>query len=159
MLAMDEHRGRIIIHPTVEVAGSIRRSSGHCLFCENSLGNLLPKPVEQVIIRHREFCAGFRDRVLGNPRFLVVLAIEFAMGASAKWSAEVQARGEKFWPVRWLPRPGFIHPGATAHLLSVLSCTVPIQDRRCRRRSGRTMESYPTVLNCVHCFSPALSST
>ena len=43
---------------------------------------------------------GFRDRVLGNPRFLVVLAIEFAMGASAKWSAEVQARGDKFWPVR-----------------------------------------------------------
>lgn len=50
--------------------------------------------------------AGFRDRVLGNPRFLVVLAIEFAMGASAKWSAEVQARGDKFWPVRcrsWTP--------------------------------------------------------
>lgn len=38
--------------------------------------------------------------MLGNPRFLVVLAIEFAMGASAKWSAEVQARGDKFWPVR-----------------------------------------------------------
>ena len=40
--------------------------------------------------------------MLGNPRFLTVLAIEFAMGASAKWSAEVQARGDKFWPVRWL---------------------------------------------------------
>ena len=38
--------------------------------------------------------------MLGNPRFLVVLAIEFAMGGSAKWSAEVQARGDKFWPVR-----------------------------------------------------------
>ena len=55
-------------------------------------------------------CAGFRDRVLGNPRFLVVLAIEFAMGASAKWSAEVQARGEKFWPVSRLLCPGLGSP-------------------------------------------------
>ena len=49
---------------------------------------------------------GFRDRVLGNPRFLVVLAIELAMGASAKWSAEVQTRGDKFWPVRADHQPG-----------------------------------------------------
>ena len=38
--------------------------------------------------------------MLGNPRFLVVLAIELAMGSSAKWSAEVQTRGKQFWPVR-----------------------------------------------------------
>jgi hypothetical protein len=53
--------------------------------------------------------------VLGNPRFLVVLAIEFAMGASAKWSAEVQARGEKFWPVRWALCPGHGALKAPAH--------------------------------------------
>jgi len=38
--------------------------------------------------------------VLGNPRFLVVLAIELIMGVTAKWSAEVQARGDQFWQVR-----------------------------------------------------------
>lgn len=42
-----------------------------------------------------------RDRILGNPRFLLVLAIEEAMGVSAKLSAEVNARGDNFqkvWP-------------------------------------------------------------
>ena len=48
-------------------------------------------------------CAGFRDRVLGNPRFLVVLAIELVMGVTGKWSAEVQARGDKFWQARASP--------------------------------------------------------
>ncbi|KAK9824347.1 hypothetical protein WJX72_009595 [[Myrmecia] bisecta] len=39
----------------------------------------------------------FRDRVLGNPRFLLVLAIEEALGVAAKMSAEVQSRGDDFW--------------------------------------------------------------
>eukprot|EP01025_Chloroclados_australasicus_P035725 TRINITY_DN3637_c0_g2_i5.p1 TRINITY_DN3637_c0_g2~~TRINITY_DN3637_c0_g2_i5.p1 ORF type:complete len:306 (+),score=31.03 TRINITY_DN3637_c0_g2_i5:16-933(+) len=39
---------------------------------------------------------GFRERVLGNPRFLLVLAIEEAIGCSAKFSAEVKTRGDKF---------------------------------------------------------------
>lgn len=42
---------------------------------------------------------GFRDRILGNPRFLLVLAIELAMGVSAKTSAEMKARGDKFGKV------------------------------------------------------------
>ena len=40
---------------------------------------------------------GFRDRVLGNPRFLLVLAIEEAIGCSARMAGEVQGRGERFW--------------------------------------------------------------
>lgn len=40
---------------------------------------------------------GFRDRVLGNPRFLLVLAIEEAIGCSARMAGEIQGRGEKFW--------------------------------------------------------------
>lgn len=39
---------------------------------------------------------GFRDRIMGNPRFLLVLTIELAMGVSAKTSAEIKARGDKF---------------------------------------------------------------
>ena len=52
-----------------------------------------------------------RDRILGNPRFLLVLAIEEAMGVSAKLSAEVNARGDNFKKVRRavtacsMPRP------------------------------------------------------
>lgn len=38
----------------------------------------------------------FRDRMLGNPRFLMVLAIEEAIGVAAKWSAEVKSRGDNF---------------------------------------------------------------
>lgn len=38
----------------------------------------------------------FRDRMLGNPRFLMVLAIEEAIGVAAKWSAEVNSRGDRF---------------------------------------------------------------
>ena len=37
-----------------------------------------------------------RDRMLGNPRFLMVLAIEEAIGVAAKWSAEVNSRGDRF---------------------------------------------------------------
>jgi len=40
---------------------------------------------------------GFRDRVMGNPRFLLVLAIEEAIGCSARMAGEVQGRGDKFW--------------------------------------------------------------
>ena len=36
---------------------------------------------------------GFRDRVLGNPRFLLVLAIEEAIGCSARMAGEVRGRG------------------------------------------------------------------
>lgn len=41
----------------------------------------------------------FRDRVLGNPRFLLVLAIEEVIGCTAKTIAEYQLRKEKFWKV------------------------------------------------------------
>ncbi|DBA68740.1 TPA: hypothetical protein ACH3X2_013437 [Trebouxia sp. C0005] len=39
----------------------------------------------------------FRSRMLGNPRFLMVLAIEEAIGVAAKWSAEKSSRKDKFW--------------------------------------------------------------
>lgn len=39
----------------------------------------------------------FRSRMLGNPRFLMVLAIEEAIGVAAKWTAEKTSRKEKFW--------------------------------------------------------------
>ncbi len=41
----------------------------------------------------------FRSRMLGNPRFLMVLAIEEAIGVAAKWSAEKSSRKDKFWKV------------------------------------------------------------
>ena len=41
----------------------------------------------------------FRSRMLGNPRFLMVLGIEEAIGVAAKWSAEKSSRGDKFWKV------------------------------------------------------------
>ena len=49
-------------------------------------------------------CAGrwfpaFRDRIMGNPRFLLVLAIEEVIGCTAKTIAEYQARGKDFWKV------------------------------------------------------------
>lgn len=70
-------------------------------------------------------CAGFRDRVLGNPRFLVVLAIELVMGLTGKWSAEVQARGDKFWQARAGPAsqecPRDARCGAAA--LHALACS------------------------------------
>ncbi|CAL5229142.1 g12415 [Coccomyxa viridis] len=39
----------------------------------------------------------FRDRLMGNPRFLLVLAIEEIIGCTAKTIAEYQARGKDFW--------------------------------------------------------------
>eukprot|EP01026_Neomeris_dumetosa_P059729 TRINITY_DN5586_c0_g1_i9.p1 TRINITY_DN5586_c0_g1~~TRINITY_DN5586_c0_g1_i9.p1 ORF type:complete len:364 (-),score=47.95 TRINITY_DN5586_c0_g1_i9:445-1536(-) len=39
---------------------------------------------------------GFRERVLGNPRFLLALAIEEIIGCSAKFSAEIKSRGDNF---------------------------------------------------------------
>eukprot|EP01024_Parvocaulis_polyphysoides_P027388 TRINITY_DN24847_c0_g2_i1.p1 TRINITY_DN24847_c0_g2~~TRINITY_DN24847_c0_g2_i1.p1 ORF type:complete len:356 (-),score=45.18 TRINITY_DN24847_c0_g2_i1:214-1281(-) len=39
---------------------------------------------------------GFRERVLGNPRFLLALAIEEVIGCSAKFSAEIKTRGDNF---------------------------------------------------------------
>ena len=41
----------------------------------------------------------FRSRMLGNPRFLMVLAIEEAIGVAAKWSAEKSSRKDQFWKV------------------------------------------------------------
>lgn len=41
----------------------------------------------------------FRSRMLGNPRFLMVLGIEEAIGVAAKWSAEKSSRKENFWKV------------------------------------------------------------
>ena len=37
---------------------------------------------------------------MGNPRFLLVLAIEEVIGCTAKTIAEYQARGKDFWKVR-----------------------------------------------------------
>ena len=36
---------------------------------------------------------------MGNPRFLLVLAIEEVIGCTAKTIAEYQARGKDFWKV------------------------------------------------------------
>ena len=44
----------------------------------------------------------FRERVMGNPRFLLILAIEEIIGVSAKTAAEYQGRGEDFWNVSHL---------------------------------------------------------
>lgn len=41
----------------------------------------------------------FRARMLGNPRFLMVLGIEEAIGVAAKWSAEKSSRKDNFWKV------------------------------------------------------------
>lgn len=41
----------------------------------------------------------FRDRVLGNPRFLLVLAVEEVIGCTAKTVAEYRMRQENFWKV------------------------------------------------------------
>ena len=41
----------------------------------------------------------FRSRMLGNPRFLMVLGIEEAIGVAAKWSAEKSSRKDNFWKV------------------------------------------------------------
>lgn len=42
----------------------------------------------------------FRSRMLGNPRFLMVLGIEEAIGVAAKWSAEKSSRKDNFWKVQ-----------------------------------------------------------
>ncbi len=47
------------------------------------------------------FWPAFRDRVLGNPRFLLVLAVEEVIGCTAKTIAEYQLRKERFWKVRY----------------------------------------------------------
>ncbi|KAK9856473.1 hypothetical protein WJX84_010320 [Apatococcus fuscideae] len=41
--------------------------------------------------------AGFRNRMLGNPQFVMVLIIEQAIGISAKLAAEVDSRKDRFW--------------------------------------------------------------
>lgn len=41
-------------------------------------------------------CPPFRDRILGNPRFLLVLAIELLVGGSAKLTSEKQYRKANF---------------------------------------------------------------
>lgn len=41
----------------------------------------------------------FRDRVLGNPRFLLVLAVEEVIGCTAKTIAEYRVRKQDFWKV------------------------------------------------------------
>lgn len=42
----------------------------------------------------------FRSRMLGNPRFLMVLGIEEAIGVAAKWSAEKSSRKDNFWKAK-----------------------------------------------------------
>ncbi len=51
---------------------------------------------------------GLRDRILGNPRFLLVLGIELAMGVSAKTSAEYRARGDRFYKVGVLTSSSYV---------------------------------------------------
>ncbi|KAK9841509.1 hypothetical protein WJX74_006985 [Apatococcus lobatus] len=41
--------------------------------------------------------SGFRNRMLGNPQFVMVLLIEQAIGISAKLAAEIEARKGRFW--------------------------------------------------------------
>lgn len=43
-----------------------------------------------------------RDRVMGNPRFLLILGIEEVIGITAKTAAEIQGRKEQFWNVRFI---------------------------------------------------------
>ena len=43
---------------------------------------------------------GFRERMMGNPRFLLAVAAEELIGGSAKMAAEVEARKDKFFQVR-----------------------------------------------------------
>jgi hypothetical protein len=38
-----------------------------------------------------------REKLLGNPRLLVTIGIEIAIGLTAKMIAEVQTRKEEFW--------------------------------------------------------------
>ena len=40
-----------------------------------------------------------RDRVMGNPRFVMQLLVELALGLSAKTAAEMKARGDKCFKV------------------------------------------------------------
>lgn len=44
--------------------------------------------------------SGFRNRMLGNPQFVMVLLIEQAIGISAKLAAEIEARKGRFWKVQ-----------------------------------------------------------
>lgn len=39
----------------------------------------------------------FRDRVMGNPRFILQVCLELGLGATAKTIAEYKARGDKFY--------------------------------------------------------------
>ena len=41
-----------------------------------------------------------RDRVMGNPRFLMQLFVELVLGMTAKTVAEMKARGDKCFKVR-----------------------------------------------------------
>ncbi len=71
-----------------------------------------------------------RERVMGNPRFLLVLAIEEVIGGSAKLAAEVQGRGDDFWDVR--PPSQSAHSAPSSHnlpspLLNPPSCNSPFQ--------------------------------
>lgn len=53
----------------------------------------------------------FRSRMLGNPRFLMVLGIEEAIGVAAKWSAEKSSRKDNFWKVQsQRPPPPHLYP-------------------------------------------------
>lgn len=60
--------------------------------------------------------ASRRDRVLGNPRFLLVLFIELAMGISAKTTAEYKQRGDNFFKASASPpHPPPPPPGWLVH--------------------------------------------
>lgn len=40
-----------------------------------------------------------RERLMGNPRFLLQVCLEIALGLSAKTVAEYKARGDRFFKV------------------------------------------------------------
>ena len=46
-----------------------------------------------------QLSTGFRNRMLGNPQFVLVLLIEQAIGISAKLAAEIDSRKDRFWKV------------------------------------------------------------
>ncbi len=86
----------------------LRSRRQHCTTqCSFTVAAILMAPMltvatsehaEYTICCYRWFPA-FRDRLMGNPRFLLVLAIEEIIGCTAKTIAEYQARGKDFWKV------------------------------------------------------------
>lgn len=80
------------IHASCTVQGALDRGVLHASDVKLWL-QLMSTPIVGSLAK---LFPAFRDRMLGNPRFLMVLAIEEAIGVAAKWSAEVNSRGDRF---------------------------------------------------------------